>query len=388
VGGVRFFVYGKPTSQRIVLLDIGGPGVNVGDTPGLNEIVGEIPASIRSSYRIVVMEEPWVVWPRRPSSPCRRASGIWLQAARDQLSQAGPSSTIESAAHRLWGRCVDELEEAGWSPDSYNNALDAIEDDLGASLTGFVAVSYGAVRRLYLDVDHQPAWTLLVDPAPYPHRPEGLASMIADRAEAIALNVVHLCKACMTTWTDDLISTANALDDRPVAVPGRSLPVSGADVYAAVILIGRQPAAVADSLLSSLTGGGRLSGDQAALVASVSDGAFSRYGKLDLAPQALAYTDEVCRSYGGPIGQAEGNAIVHTLEVMHSTCSGRTVSAFALTRPTGSAVRCIAVHTNDFVATTSIEGWRRAFPAADVEQLPPNIHGHLNDVPCWKALDP
>ena len=386
--GVRFFVYGNPTSDEMVLLDLGGPGVNVGDTPGLDEVVGEVPASVRSSHRIVVMEEPWVVSPTQPSARCRAASARWLQAVRDQLPRTDPSPTIPTAAHKLWGDCADALNEAGWSPSTYNKAIDAVEERLDARLTAFVGISYGGVRRLYLDERHQPTWTLLVDPAPYPHGPDGLASMIADRANAIASNVNQMCQTCVTTWPDDLTATAAALDDRPVAVPGRSIPVTGADVYAAAVLIGRQPATTASSLLSALTSGGHLTDDQAALVASVSDGALSRYGTVDLAPQALAYVDEVCRSYQGQVGQVHEDVLKRTLGVMHSNCDGRTIPAFALSKPIGASVSCIGVHANDFVATTSIDGWEHAYPTTDVEQLPPNTHGYLNDVPCWKALEP
>jgi len=387
-GGIRFFVYGKPTSQDIILLDLGGPGVNVGDTPGLDEVAAEVPASVRSSHRIVVMEEPWVVAQPGPSSRCRTASRGWLQAARDQVPRTHPAPGASDGAHRLWRDCAEPLEDAGWSPPTYNKAIDVVEHHLGGHLSGFVGISFGAVRRLYLDVDHQPTWTLLVDPAPYPHGPNGLSSMIANRAEAIALSVIHLCETCMSTWTDDLISTATALDEKPVPAPGRSIPVSGADVYAAAILIGRQPAATAGPLLAALTGGGNLTEAEAALVASVSDGAFSRYGTIDLAPQALAYIDEVCRSYRGPVGHTGDDVIARTLEVMHSSCDGRTLSAFALQGPADSAISCISVHANDFVATKSVDGWRAAYPSADVEQLPPNTHGYLNDVPCWKALNP
>ncbi len=369
--GYRYYVAGNPSANSAVVIDLGGPGLALGSADVLDSFVEALPKPLLDEYRLIALEEPWTYKPN-PSSACEKAAEQWLREGRATLSRTSENSLAE-AASRMRQACDPELEHGGWNPMSYRAAVTSALQNEDVALDGYIGASFGSVRRLYLDEAVSPAWTILVDPAP----PDGsLGNLLRDRAAAANQALADYCPGCSD---HDVAAAAAALDANPVAIEGRSLPVSGADLRSAIAVGAKQPQQIQQALALA-TGGAEQTIDVLRVVAQTSDAAWGRFGTLSVAPSSLAYYSEVCAAYPGEAPAEPSLAIGSALSVLHSPCKGE---GSGLPAPRIEQL-CIVAHKNDVIAGPATERWLGAYPDAVVHELSSGPHGSPDVVECWK----
>ena len=374
-GGYRYFVAGNAAADSAVVIDLGGPGLALGSTALLDDFVAALPQALVEEHRFLAFEEPWAYQPDA-TPECADAAGDWLRASRDALSHS-VEDVLLAAPSSLREACGPELRRSGWSPSTYREAVAAALDDQGVPLAGFIGASFGGARRLYLDDGLAPTWTILVDPAP----PGGsLAELLRDRSDAARQALVVYCPTC----TDERIeAAAAALDANPVALEGRSFPVSGADLKSAIAVGAKQPPQIQQGLAAAVSGT-PLTTETLRTVAQTSDAAWGRFGTDGVAPSSLAYFSEVCAAYpGDPTYEPDASSasIASTLATLHSPCIG--ADAGGLPSPAVQAL-CIVAHTGDIIAGPATQRWLHAYPDASAHELPPGPHGSPDLTGCWK----
>lgn len=369
--GVRYFLAGKHDANTAVVVDLGGPGLAIGATTVLKDFVAALPKSLVEEHRVIALDEPWTYLPAT-SEACEAAAGRWLRVGRESLSTSNRS--LLQAASELREECSAEFENSGWSQQHYREAVAAALRNEDVQLQGFIGASFGAARRLYLDGEIQPDWTILVDPAP----PNGtLIDLLQDRTFAAQ----HaLTTACATCTDEHLAMAALSLDVTPMPIEGRSLPVTGADLLSAIAVGAKQPPPIQHALAQALRGPDA-SVETLATVGQTSDAAWGRYGTHSLAPSSFAYFAEVCAAYPGAPAAEQQTSIGRALGALHSPCIDGPSSG--LPDPP-IADLCIVTHTGDVVAGPATQRWTAAYPHAVSHPLAPGPHGSPDLVGCWK----
>ena len=211
----------------------------------------------------------------------------------------------------------------------------------------------------------------LVDPAP----PDGsLGNLLRDRAAAANQALADYCPGCSD---HDVAAAAAALDANPVAIEGRSLPVSGADLRSAIAVGAKQPQQIQQALALA-TGGAEQTIDVLRVVAQTSDAAWGRFGTLSVAPSSLAYYSEVCALPGRSACRAVAGDRLGAVGPAF-TVQGR---GERTARAPRIEQLCIVAHKNDVIAGPATERWLGAYPDAVVHELSSGPHGSPDVVEC------
>jgi hypothetical protein len=282
----------RPT-DRTVIVDFGGPGLDVLSGPQLPEFLADHRA-LAANHNVLVLEEPWVTQP--PTPDCRRSLSAFYLAAR--------SGTAPAPARRLATACdVDSrVRHWGFGPLTYRNLLTAVRAREQLRPVGFVGYSFGSARLAYLapDLAQRPLeWVALAHPFPVGASANELITARADATRLLAAG-------------SGAGATGSA--DRPTR---RRLPVTRFDELSAMVELGYLPDAAQPAAIADIT-----SGRRSATVADLSDQLWQRYGTDSLAPGYLAQLDELCPLLGQPTITGNGS-VAAILGTMLLPCGAR-----------------------------------------------------------------
>jgi hypothetical protein len=261
----------------------------------------------------------------------------------------------------------------GWTPTAYAAVIDAVSRAEDLAIRAFVGASFAGQRLLYLSstsID----WAVLVNPAPLAID-AGL--FLRERRDAAYLRLAGSCADCEPgEVTDRVTAVAATLDDAPLTVPSRSLPVTGMDVGAAVMALGYQPEDIAASAWNAIETLTRVD-----LIGNLADTTWSRFGVEDVSPSWLAYLTEVCAAYADwPAGRpaAERDPVSNFLDAYHRPCSAVVRSH----RPRSPSVGrlCVVSSADDGVAPSAFAATWAGPPNTKIIEASGSAHGDFAHV--------
>lgn len=205
---------------------------------------------------------------------------------------------------------------------------------------------------------------VLIDPVP---QHSDATTFLAGRAEAVHVALTAACGGCRDVDTR-LAQAASALAD---PVPGRSVPLRATDVGAAAIAVAYAPADRRSDLLAAVLSP-RVG---AAVVGSLADSVWQRYGTEDVSPAYLAYLREVCAAYPGWSAAAVGTGVITgTLQALHAPCAEGLVP-FEATGDGPAGPLCVVSHAGDAVVPVGSARTWRGRPNTTVHLVPAGPHG-------------
>ncbi|MEU8153517.1 alpha/beta hydrolase [Micromonospora sp. NPDC048986] len=312
-GMVRRYALLSPKSptRDTVLVDLGGPGeAALSGTKSLSSFQESFP-EISGKFNILVVEEPWVTRP--VSDACSSAlSSYYLRL------HGGDAEGAARFTNELDRECRLGEGDWGFTPTSYAHLVSAISTQHNLQLKGFVGHSWGSARLTYLDV---PSLDFSVLVRPFPVGTDA-ASLIAERARTLA--TIKPNGATQAT-TDERRSQKVTEFDR--------LSATVALGYVSDASLGQDAAAVG-------------SGQDKALIGSLSDQLWKRYGESSLSPGMLAQLDEMCPLVGtGPPLKAI-RTVTDLLTAQFAPCPAAPAPA---QRATVAKKSCIAASPSDAV---------------------------------------
>ena len=349
-----------PATAATVTVDMGGPGLSLFGDHWPAGIRQAMPASM-SGDNLLLLEEPWVTRPYE--GPCRDSARAYFTAVHS--AQTPDARTVGTA-------CGLDARGSGWgwSPALYDEALRTIGTDENISLEGFLGTSFGAQRLLYMS--KQPQWTVLISPAP---KSVDAGAYLGARHDAALSGLTARCSACAKGRVplSALRTAARSLDAQPAVVPSRSVPVTGADVGAAVVALTYQ----ADDMVPKFWTALEKPAEHAKLIGALADTVWSRFGVDDVSPAWLAYLSEVCAAFPGwdraLSGMDPTDPVAYALAAYHGPC--RSVPAAAPpVRVQYSARFCVVATAGDTVTPQSFTGTWRDVPHLKVVEKPGTQH--------------
>jgi hypothetical protein len=253
----------------------------------------------------------------------------------------------------------------GWTPDAYDEAVTAISRTERLDLDGFIGSSFAARRLTYLH-DSAPAWAALVNPAPL--RETGQA-YLAGRKQAATAGLASRCPGCpsVSGTLSRIGRAARDLNAQPQAVDGRSVPLTGVDLGAAVLAAAYRPASEVHGAVQALLTVGRPKSNSA--IGLAADSVWTRYGVDSISPGYLAYLSEVCPTYPGaghPLPAAD--PVSGFLSAFHAPCASADQAAVERYRShlNGRTRICVTSITHDPVTTPDAASTWRGQPATTV----------------------
>lgn len=153
-------------------------------------------------------------------------------------------------------------------------------------------------------------WGVVANPAPLGF---DMDEYIPVRAEATRNSFVRACGVeCLDV---DAVLRDSMRGVEGAHLPSRSAPISEADVAAAALAIPYQDKRTARALALAI-----VQSKDVELIGRASDLVWSRYGEGELSMGHLAYLDEVCPAFPGPLPGAR-DVVSDALVVFHAPCA-------------------------------------------------------------------
>jgi hypothetical protein len=351
---LRSVTPGAPT----LLLDVGGPGASLFGAHWPGDVRPALPTTIRD-VNLVMVEEPWVT--ADVPTACQDSLSGYFRTAH--AGRAGDAASLARA-------CLGSAGKAryGWSAESYRESVQEVLRREHLTLDGFLGASFASRRLGYL-APVPLRFAAIVGPAPLEM---AAGRFLAERHDALVRLLATECGGCRPL---DVVGAAAAAFDRaPATVSGRSVPVTGADVGAAVVALAYQPDDVRRTAWAALREPAR----NAALLGQLADTVWGRYDVDDVSSSWLAYLSEVCHAYPGWPATVAPNAdpVERFLYTYHAPCAAAG-DAYPATTARAARRICVVGSATDPVTPVSFaESWRK-FPNVTLAIVDEPGHGSL-----------
>ena len=334
---LRFAVLGGQDSpdrqpRQAVLVDAGGPGLSIFGEQWPEVLERELSSDLPDAT-LVLLEEPWVT--SEVPQACDEAVTVNFRAVHASDPTAEPASLSQA--------CGLGTGRWGWTAASYRTAVGAVAHAENLDFEGFVGISFGAQRLRYAPDLFR--WAVVANPAPATATG---ADYLRARDAGIANMLSTLCGCSTDALEQQIRTTADRMAAAPAETPGRSIPVTSADVGAAALALSYQSADVRAAGAASVLG--RTTDD--ALIGALADRTWLRFGDDQVSPAYLAYLDEVCSAYGPwPAANAgQDRPVAQALAALHAPCAGVPSNAAALHEVPAGLALCASSAVDDPVA--------------------------------------